>query len=359
MRIVKLEMRRWTRTLSAAWRDARGATSERAGLFVRVTDDEGRVGLGEASPLPGFSTDTLEEATRALGELAKAPEITLDPCLPAPPQIVRQLVAQPLPPAARCGLEGALLDLVGRALRVSAGTLIRGAWPEERLPLQNVLAAGDGAADALAAALDAGFATFKLKLGTDAEAELGLARALRERAPEAKLRLDANGALSLRAATERLAPFAELGAEFVEEPAAELLVSSDDELAALGVPVGVDESLLTPAGLAFAEAGRAHALVLKPSALGGVMRCVILARRALARGQVVVVSHLLESPLGHSLAAELALALGTGPHGLAEQPGLKGWPAPPPQLRGAELVPQGWAGLGLDTGALWDAAGPA
>ena len=48
-----------TSNASVEWR-------ERRALLLELTDREGRVGQGEASPLPGFSSDTLDECRTQL-----------------------------------------------------------------------------------------------------------------------------------------------------------------------------------------------------------------------------------------------------------------------------------------------------
>ena len=51
-----------TGDLGAAASNASMAWRQRRGLLLELCDREGRIGQGEASPLPGFSSDTLVEA---------------------------------------------------------------------------------------------------------------------------------------------------------------------------------------------------------------------------------------------------------------------------------------------------------
>jgi len=44
---------------------------ERRGLLLRLEGADGAVGWGEAAPLPGFSTETLDEATHRLRRRAE------------------------------------------------------------------------------------------------------------------------------------------------------------------------------------------------------------------------------------------------------------------------------------------------
>ena len=65
---MKLELRRVT-VPSPRARDARRNWSTRESLLLRISDSAGRSGIGEASPLPGYSRDRLAEAEAALAEL--------------------------------------------------------------------------------------------------------------------------------------------------------------------------------------------------------------------------------------------------------------------------------------------------
>jgi O-succinylbenzoate synthase len=88
--------------------------------------------------------------------------------------------------------------------------------------------------------------------------------------------------------------------------------------------VALDESLATgPRVLRRARDHGVVALVLKPTAVGGLTRAFELVAVGEAHGLVAVASHALEGPLGFMLAATLALALGPGhAHGLAPHEGL-------------------------------------
>src|SRR5690606_32701588 len=63
----------WTRVVRIRGpinaQNARTSWQERDGAILCVSDDDGRVGVGEASPLPGFSPDTIDACTEALGAL--------------------------------------------------------------------------------------------------------------------------------------------------------------------------------------------------------------------------------------------------------------------------------------------------
>src|SRR5947208_15721169 len=84
--------------------------SERRGLLLRLVDSEGRVAQGEASPLPRYSPDTVEDAAAALARLDWTTLPDAEPGGPALAYLGRAARAlAPLGPAARFAVETALL----------------------------------------------------------------------------------------------------------------------------------------------------------------------------------------------------------------------------------------------------------
>jgi len=306
------------RTLSRPARNARAHWSERASHIITLQGDSGVRGQGEAAPLPGFSPDSLEACGRALealdlngiaghfpphqdliGELGRA-------SLRLPPNL----------PAARAALEGALLDLWARAAGVPAWRLLMRAksTPSARAVAALLSGEPEQAVSQALAARARGITTFKFKIGRPGalDRELAAVRALRtELGASCRLRLDANGALSLADARRYLPRFAAFELEFIEEPCRPDELSKLHEL---GLPYALDESLATGAQPRRGDS----AVILKPTLLGGVSSCVAWAHAAHAVGAEVILSHAFEGSLGLGLSAALALSIGseTKAHGL-------------------------------------------
>ena len=128
-----------------------------------------------------------------------------------------------------------------------------------------------------------------------------------------RIRVDANGAWSVREAVTRLRAIdaAAGGLEYAEQPCATV-----EELAALrrallraglDVPVAADESIRRAADpLRVVALAAADVVVLKVQPLGGVRACLDLAERV---GLPVVVSSALESSVGLAAGVALAAAL--------------------------------------------------
>jgi L-Ala-D/L-Glu epimerase len=339
---------RHARTLQTTARSAAGTWTERTGLTLVLKDEAGHIGLGEASPLPGFSPDDTGAALDALLALSRQ-------SLPEPPRgDVRAALsdaAGSLPsPSARFALQTALLDLWARQADVPAWALL---CPDDDaggrvLPLSLWLPhSRDAALAAAHGALARGVRAFKVKLdgGDAADPGLSILETLRDAlGPSVELRADANRSFapaSARALSPRLA---ELGVVWVEEPTPEM--PSDG----VGMAIALDESLVgEPPNFAELRTTNVTALVLKPTVLGGFTPCLELAGAAAGAGITSVVSHTLEGPLGAMGTASLALALGPGrpADGLAPHAGLSGVRPPCFDAGVDRLIAWQAAGLGL------------
>ncbi len=314
---VRSRLVRWTIAGTGA---ARGR-SERASILVEIELASGHTGLGEAAPLPGLSSDSLDDAAAAIAAFAAAATTAGTP---------DALLASVHSPSARFALETALLSARSATTHQTLAELLT-TRPASQLPCAVVVDDPDAARRAIAA----GARCLKIKVGPTGD--LDRVVAIHHAAPGTPLRIDANRTWSRALTRPLLHALADLPIEFVEEPcpdAHELLTGP------LPCAIALDESLvtLTAAQLALAlQSPGLAALVLKPTLLGGLHACIALAARATAAGKQVVVTHALEGPIGTAACAELALALAgehgsKAPAGLAPHAALAGWSIPVEQL---------------------------
>src|SRR5947208_12613536 len=88
---------------------AHGSEQVRLGAIIRITADDGRVGLGEAAPLPAFGGGTLDDT---LAQIAKLAHGIAGRDLDAALALLDRLdYAEAGMSAAACGFDTALLDL--------------------------------------------------------------------------------------------------------------------------------------------------------------------------------------------------------------------------------------------------------
>jgi o-succinylbenzoate synthase len=226
---------------------ARGSLTQREMVLLRIRDDDGFEGLGEAVPLSLRGGVTIETVVRELEGLGT--------------ELPRTFDGLSLP--ARCALTTALLDHEKR----------RGATTSERHPVRcnATLVTGapkDVAAEAERWAAD-GFGTFKLKVG--AGEDVAQVRAVREAlGDEAKIRLDANASWSLEEATEILSAVEPLGIELVEQPV-ETIEEAAELARRVSIPLAGDESIVTVEDAARAVAAGGFSVTgVKISKVGGI-----------------------------------------------------------------------------------------
>lgn len=320
--------------------------SDRQTLLLAVEDAGGRVGLGEAAPLPDYSPESLDDAWNALAPLVGAELGKGELGAPGSSRELLAMTAAIPSRSARFAFETAVLDLWSRRLEEPAWALLarilaelsanagtsEALSPEEGRPISTLLPNGMERALAHAErAFARGIRCLKAKIGAHGAwaEELALLRALRHRFPEASLRVDANRSLSPEELWQRLPSLRELGLEWLEEPVRRFPQGIEWRV---GVPLALDESLQTE--VPDERVLREHdvrAFVLKPTTLGGFIQSFELAEIARSAGLAVVVSHAYEGPVAFSALAALSLALGPGrpADGLDRHPGVAGAPSLP------------------------------
>jgi L-alanine-DL-glutamate epimerase-like enolase superfamily enzyme len=283
---------------------ARGVLREREMVLLRVRDEDGIVGLGEAVPLSLRGGVGLTQVVRELEEWAEDQAIEIEG-LSAP---------------ARCAVSVARMDLLGR--RAAA----QGGGKDEAVPCNATLVAGEPeavAADAEAWAAD-GFSTFKLKLGAESAGnrdigglartrgsqDVEVVRAVREALGlEVRIRVDVNAAWELEAAKERLGELKPYGIELAEQP-----VGTLEELAELAastsIPLAADESVASLDEAQDAAAlGACSYTGIKLSKVGGPEEALKIADVLPA-----YITSALDGPVGIAAGAQTALSLAETGH---------------------------------------------
>lgn len=256
MRLASVEVIPYALPFKRPYVTARGSLEQREMVLLRVRDEAGVVGLGEAVPLSLRGGATLQQVVRELealdesGTLDRAARALTDEAMDL--EEVRfdgeELASAP----ARCAVTTALLDLRMRLREIppEPGDGEGGVWvgaeevDPEPIACNATLVAGEPEALAEDARhwAERGFDTFKLKLGAG-EDDIAAVRAVREAiGPDAAIRIDANGAWPLHTAARLLRELEQFGIEFAEQPVAE--VEEAAELAwQTTIPLAGDESV--------------------------------------------------------------------------------------------------------------------
>ncbi len=321
---------------------------ERSGFLLRLGD----AALGEATPAPELGTESVAQCQAALRAFAARCEaLPLPGSLEELSALVAAQVGLAAAPAARHGVELALLDALARARRVTLAQLLC-ERPRAAVELSGVLFSAEP--DALAQEAEglcaAGYRTLKIKVGAQAlhvEA-LRLLRVRQRVGDRIALRIDANGAWSEAGARVALRGLAPLRLALCEQPVRAEEVASLRRLRVARIcPLAADESVVPPAAreeVLTEGAPAADVVVLKPMVLGGVLPALALAHRAHRLGVGSYVTSSIDGPVARAAAAQLACALPSGdwPSGVCLRDGAD----PYPVAGGRLLLPSG-AGLGL------------
>jgi len=244
MAIASVEVVPYALPFKEPYVTARGTLERREMVLLRLRDEDGVEGLGEAVPLTLRGGATLGQVVDELAAWGERARETRNPWGPA--QMSRP---------ALCAVRTAQLDLAARGAGGPLFWLFQTPGDPQPIRCNATLTAAEPvhvAQQALAWAAD-GFQAFKLKVGTAADTEtVGLVRDAV--GSEAELRLDANGAWSVDEACGILAELASHGIKLVEQPVATL-----EEMAALRerseIPIAADESVET-----VGDAQRAYAI---------------------------------------------------------------------------------------------------
>lgn len=290
--------------LRAPLRSAWGELHERELLLLHVRGADGAEGVGEAAPLEPYDGVSFEGCRAGLERAAVALEAGMGSAA------AREAGTGP----GMAAVDVALLDL--RARR--AGVPVWNLFADRALDTVEVNATvgAEDRATAAAAANDArtaGFTCVKVKAGTGDDP--GRVAAVRAAVgPDMRIRLDANGAWSVREAITTLRVLGPAAIELCEEP-----VSGLEAFRALrgqvAVPVAMDETAADPDAV---RAGAADAVCLKIARCGGISGLLAAAAEARAAGQEVYLASSLDGPVG--IAAGLhaaALVVPDRPSGLA------------------------------------------
>ncbi|MGE5178856.1 MAG: o-succinylbenzoate synthase [Bacteroidota bacterium] len=355
MTIESVRLLPYALRLRDPWPAVPAPIAERAGCLLVLTDSDGRIGLGDAAPYPGFGIETLGSSTAALRAAAhRLVGLPAGAWLEAAASL-EHLAQAAATPAARCAIDQALHDLAAQAAGTSIAALLGGQDALAAVPVNVAIprVTPDRTAALAREALALGARVIKVKVGGAPLAEdLARVRALREAAGDAvAIRVDANEAWTEEEAFAALAALRVYEIEYVEQPvpAGDVAALARLRAAAL-VPVAADEAVVDAhSARRVLDAEAADLLVLKPMVLGGLHAARAVAALAAERGVGVVVTSLVESAVGRTGALHLAASLGTAKHahGVATGSALVEDVAEAPRMDGGALrVPRG-PGLGV------------
>jgi L-alanine-DL-glutamate epimerase-like enolase superfamily enzyme len=279
---------------------ARGGSSEWRVVWVRLIDDDGSEGWGEAAPsrFYGESADSVVSALRSFAPLLERAD-------PWAIEGIEQELERALRfnAAAKVAVSAALHDLAAKRLGVPLYKFW-GLDPAQAPRSSFTIGIGDEAALRRKVKDAAEYPVLKVKLGTDRDAEI--IRTVRDAAPSALLRIDANAAWTPKQALGMMDVLVECGVEFVEQPLPPHDVAGMRfvrERAPL--PIIADESCLTNTDIPHLV-GAVDGINIKLAKCASLREAMRMIGTARAHGLRVMMGCMIESSLGIAAAAHLA-----------------------------------------------------
>lgn len=282
---------------------ARGTQETAENVVVRVEDEDGRVGVGGAGPSSHYG-ETVETVTAVLPSLLAVVEDVDDPHNLARIESEMRAVVNENP-AARCAVSIACHDLAAKRMGLPLYRYL-GLDPANTVTSSFTIGLDDleTMRAKTRAAVDAGYGVLKVKLGTGRDEEI--LSTIRDVAPDATIRVDANEAWSPREAVRKTEVLAEYGVEFVEQP---VPAANTDGLRFVrersALPIAVDESLVTATDVP-RVAQSADIANLKLMKCGGIRAAIRIVHTARAHGLEVMLGCMIESNASIAAACQLA-----------------------------------------------------
>jgi L-Ala-D/L-Glu epimerase len=298
---------------------ARGGQSEYEVVWVRLRDDDGMEGWGEAAPTRFYgetSASVVEAIARFAPLLAQADAWSIEAIESELEKVLRWNAA------ARCAVSAALHDLMGKRLGVPLWKL----WglDRARAPISSFTIGMAPDDETLRARVReaAPYPLLKVKLGSPRDAEV--LRIVREEAPGAQLRVDANAAWTAKQALGMLQVLTDVGVDMLEQPL------PPHDLAGLRflrerspIPVVADESCLVATDIP-RLVGVVDGINIKLAKCGSLREALRMIAVARAHDMRVMCGCMVETTLGIAAAAHFAPLLDDadldGPALLADDP---------------------------------------
>jgi L-alanine-DL-glutamate epimerase-like enolase superfamily enzyme len=280
---------------------ARGGASEHRLIRVRLVDDDGVEGWGEAAP-NRFYGETSDTALAVLDRLKPIVES-------AQPWMIEDIEAEMnkairFNGSVKSAISAALHDLAGKRLGVPLYQL----WGLDpaKAPLSSFTIAIAANEAELRQRVEQAkeYPVLKVKLGTDHDEQI--IRTVRAAAPDKILRVDANAAWSAKYALRMVDVLVDCGVEYLEQP----LPPHDLEGLRFvrersSLPVICDESCITAADIPHLV-GVADGINIKLSKCGGLREALKMIATARSHGMLVMAGCMIETSLGITAAAHFA-----------------------------------------------------
>jgi L-alanine-DL-glutamate epimerase-like enolase superfamily enzyme len=309
-----IELRTWAIDipLTDHFTISQGSLSVAENAFVQVTLRCGVVGYGESAPFPGLTPEDRDGSLRAIEHLK---EVVHGQSAARLRQLSRQMAGgRPGNPAARCGLETAILDAFCRALGIPMWAYFGGAstGPFETditLPMLGIKRCLELADHWYRR----GFRILKVKVGSNVDSDIGVIHDISARFPDTSFVVDANQGFSEHDALLLMQALkgSNVTVRMIEQPVHKTDIEALARLRREKIfPICADESVGSRQDAAeIVRAGAADIINIKIMKCG-VVEAFDIALYSLTAGLQIMFGGMMETRL--AMGCSLAMAAGIG-----------------------------------------------
>lgn len=311
MRVSEIAVYQFHSELSQPFTTALGTAEAVKSIIVKVTDDQGNIGWGEAVPRETILGETTESVVSAIGLIATK-------ILGEDPRRMERIVhlmdeAIYGNTAAKAGIDIAIHDLVGNVWGEPLWRLL-GGNKEGRVETDFTIGIKDleGTVAEACDLVAEGFKTLKVKVGGEPDDDVHKIKLIREAVGEdIHLRVDANQGWIRQQAIGALGEMAQYQIEFVEQPVAAHDIAGLAQVRhAVPIPVMADESVHQPEDvIKVIREDAVDYINIKLMKSGGFWKAAKIVAIAEAAGIGCMMGGMVESDLAATAAVQFAAAI--------------------------------------------------
>ena len=281
----------------------------REGLILELKSENGLVGFGEISPLPGRHRESLVDVFEQLMGLEFN---NLE--LKGLAEIGRDLTCfNQLYPSVRFGIESCYLNLLAKEIGRTPAMVLTN-HPSQSIGINGLFSGSvNDAEKCIESKKFKKYPALKIKVGQNStDEDITIIKLFRgEFREDVKIHIDGNQKFGLADAVKFIKKIEELGIEYFEEPLAN---PAENEILFQKtiIPFGLDESMESDEFMEFWKVPGIKYHIIKPSIFGGLLKTLNHAKEYRKYGIQTVISSTFESCIGLYTLSQLAAAVGGG-----------------------------------------------
>ncbi len=250
-------------------------------VIIKITANDGTVGWGESVPIPRWSGETIEGAVACLKNYLIPVLIGKDVFdLEEIHHTMTKEMASDFSttyPITRAGIDLALYDLIGKALKQNVAEMLGRKTPDDLLLSWTLNPKDLSEIEGLMQkGRERGFENFNVKISPDTKFDLELCKTVKKLAPNGFLWADANCGYDVATALEMASKLADAGVAVFEGALHPNCISGYQQLVKQGaLPIIMDEGCVSPVEVEeFMKLKMLNGIAMKPSRCGGLTSAI-------------------------------------------------------------------------------------